>query len=202
MFRIISLPALIKYIVSLTVIFSISVYALIALYSPNLSIFKLFGISTTITALLIFIISSSKISRAIWSVLRFFDGSLFPDINGAWKGEISFDGKTLEARATIRQSLNHTQIDLHTPTSKSITLESTPVSESGQPRLYYVHRVTPQNPDWHIYTGSTIFDVRSILIDDKNILELSGSYYTDRKTNGRIRLRQISKDSTQDVSFY
>ncbi len=202
MFRIINFPSLIKLVVGLTVFISIVLYVLIDQYSPGTSLFKLFGISSAVAALLVFIVSSSSTSRKIWSILKHIDGSLFPDINGTWEGEILFDGKKLEARAVIRQTLSHTQIDLHTPTSKSITLESTPVTEGGQPRLYYVHRVTPLNPNWHVYTGSTLFDVRNIIINGKKILELSGSYYTDRKTNGRIRLRQVGVDSMQDVSYY
>lgn len=202
MFRIINLSSLIKVVVGLTVFFSIAVYALILHFSPATSLFKLFAISSAVAALLIFLLSSSFTARKIWSVMRAFDDSLFPDINGAWEGEIVFEGGQLAARAVIRQALSHTQIDLHTPTSKSITLESTPVSESGQPRLYYVHRVTPQNPNWHIYTGSTLFDVRYVQVNGKKVLELSGHYYTDRKTNGRIRLRQIGTDSSQDVSYY
>lgn len=146
--------------------------------------------------------SSSFLSRKIWSLLNLFDGSLFPDINGAWEGEIIFDETKLVARAVIRQTLSYTQIDLHTPTSKSITLESTPVTEGGQARLYYVHRVTPKNTDWHVYTGSTLFDIRRAKIDGIVRLELSGSYYTDRKTTGRIRLQQFSKEVTTDVSYY
>lgn len=202
MFRIINFSNLIKIVVGLTVFISISIYALVISYSPETSLFKLFGISSAVAALLIFLIGARFTSRKIWSILRFIDETLFPDINGAWEGEISFDGKELEARAVIRQTLSHTQIDLHTPTSKSITLESTPVNESGQPRLYYVHRVTPRNPNWHIYTGSTLFDVRHIIVDEKKVLELSGIYYTDRKTNGRIRLRRISENSAQDVSYF
>lgn len=202
MFRIINFSGLIKFIVGLTVFFSIAVYALVLHFSPTTSIFKLFAISSAVAALLILLIASNFTARRIWSVMRFFDGSLFPDINGAWEGEITFKGGQLTARAVIRQTLIHTQIDLHTPSSKSITLESTPVSESGQPRLYYVHRVTPQNPDWHIYTGSTLFDVRCVQENGRKVLELSGYYYTDRQTNGRIRLRQIGDDCSQDVSYY
>lgn len=202
MFRIINFSRLIKSVVTLTVFFSVTVYALILHFSPTTSLFKLFSISSAVAALLIFLIGSNFTARWIWSVMRVFDGSLFPDINGAWEGEIMFEGGQLTARAIIRQTLSHTQIDLHTPTSKSITLESTPVSESGQPRLYYVHRVTPHNPDWHIYTGSTLFDVRHVRVNGKKVLELSGHYYTDRKTNGRIRLRQIGHDCSQDVSYY
>lgn len=32
--------------------------------------------------------------------------------------------------------------------------------------------------------------------------KLSGTYFTDRKTVGRIRLRQIGHDANVDVSFY
>lgn len=202
MFRIINFSSLIKFIVGLTVFFSITVYAFILYFWPTTSIFKLFTISSGVTGFLIFLIGTNVTARRIWSAMRIFDGSLFPDINGTWEGEITFEGGKLIARAVIRQTLSHTQIDLHTPTSKSITLESTPVSESGQPRLYYVHRVTPQNPDWYMYTGSTLFDVRYVQEKGKKVLELSGHYYTDRKTNGRIRLRQIGGDCAQDVSYY
>ena len=149
MFRIINFSSLIKLIVGLTVFFSIAAYALILHFFPTTSLFKLFTISSGVTGFLIFLIGTNFTARRIWSVMRFFDGSLFPDINGTWEGEINFEGGRLDARAVIRQTLSHTQIDLHTPTSKSITLESTPVSESGQLRLYYVHRVTPKNPDWY-----------------------------------------------------
>ncbi|WP_455947962.1 Cap15 family cyclic dinucleotide receptor domain-containing protein [Lelliottia jeotgali] len=202
MFRIVTFSRLIKVVVGLTVFFSIGVYAIVIRLSPETSLYKLFAISSFVAGLLIFLIGTSFTARRIWSLVRFFDGSLFPDINGTWEGEITFEGGQLTARAVIRQTISHTQIDLHTPTSKSITLESTPVSESGQPRLYYVHRVTPQNPNWYTYTGSTLFDVRCIQAGGKKVLELSGHYYTDRKTNGRIRLRQIGKDCAEDVSYY
>lgn len=202
MFRIINFSKLIKIVVGLTVFFSIAVYALVLRFYPETSLFKLFAISSAVAWFLVFLVGANFTSRKIWSVMRVFDGALFPDINGTWEGEIVFDGGVLDARAVIRQTISHTQIDLHTPTSKSITLESTPVSESGQPRLYYVHRVMPHNPDWHVYTGSTLFDVRHVTVAGKRVLELSGYYYTDRKTNGRIRLRHIGSDCTQDISYY
>lgn len=202
MFRIINFSRLLKIFVGLTVFFSLAVYAILLNFWPTTSLYKLFTISSGITGFLIFLIGTNFTARKIWFVMRFFDGSLFPDINGTWEGEITFPEGKLTARAVIRQTLSHTQIDLHTPTSKSITLESTPVSESGQLRLYYVHRVTPQNPDWHIYTGSTLFDVRYVQENGKKVLELSGYYYTDRKTNGRISLRQKGFDCLHDVSYY
>ncbi|PKO49389.1 MAG: hypothetical protein CVU31_00065 [Betaproteobacteria bacterium HGW-Betaproteobacteria-4] len=202
MFRIINISVLIKILVGVTVAFSIALYAMIDWFLPGTSLIKLFTIASAVSAVLITAVSSSFISRKIWSLLSLFDGSLFPDINGAWEGEITFGETKLVTRAIIRQTLSYTQIDLHTPTSKSITLESTPVTEGGQARLYYVHRVTPRNPDWYTYTGSTLFDIRRVEIKGNVRLELSGSYYTDRKTTGRIRLQQFSKEVTTDVSYY
>ena len=112
------------------------------------------------------------------------------------------DGDTLQVRAVIRQSLLITQIDMHGETTKSLTLETTPTVESGQKKLYYVYRSIPKNPGWSPYNGSTLFDVRRMESAQGEQLELSGNYYTDRKTIGRVRLSQVCKDSSKDVSFY
>lgn len=204
MFRIINFYFLTRILVGLTVACSIALYTIIDFFWPGgMSLIKLFTIASSVSAILITAISTSFIWRKILSILRLFNKSLFPDINGEWEGEITFgEEEILVARAIIRQTLNHTQIDLHTNTSKSITLESIPVTEGGQLKLYYVHRVTPKNPAWHIYTGSTIFDIRHIEIEGIDKLELSGRYYTDRGTTGSIRLRQTSNDTTKDVSYY
>lgn len=108
----------------------------------------------------------------------------------------------MEAKAVIRQTLLQTQIDLHTATAKSITLETTPAEESGQLKLYYSYRSTPKNIKWSPYTGSTIFDVRAATEEPKRPIELSGYYFTDRKTTGRVRLQQLNKENNADVSFY
>lgn len=202
MFRIISYALLIRIIVAFTTALSILIYAILDNFWPGTSILKLLSITSLVGTFLVLAVSVGFVSRKIWSVLSYFDASLFPDLNGTWEGEIAFGDSVLTARAVIRQTLGHTQIDLHTPTSKSITLESTPVTEGGQAKLYYVHRVTPKNPDWQSYTGSTLFDVRKGTDSSGKTIELSGAYYTDRKTNGRVSLRQTSNDSNRDVSFY
>ena len=96
----------------------------------------------------------------------------------------------------------HRDVILHTETSKSVTLETTPSLESGQYKLYYVYRSIPRDPTRHSYTGPTIFDIRSKELGSTSILELSGSYFTDRETIGRVRLEQESGDVHKDVSFY
>lgn len=209
MVRIIKFDLLLRYMVLLTIFLSIIVYTLIQnVWFPGFSIFKVITISSIISSLIIFLLLSPKISRIIWGGIRLIDNSQFPDLNGSWEGNVSInikDGevKDIPIRAVIRQTLFTTQIDMHGKTTKSITLETTPTIEQGQKKLYYVYRSVPKNPSWPSYNGSTLFDVREVEADNKkNTLELSGHYYTDRKTVGRICIRQVSTDPSKDVSFY
>ncbi|CCK75896.1 conserved hypothetical protein [Oleispira antarctica RB-8] len=204
MFRIIRFDLLLKYIALTTVVISMGIYALVQTYwLPDISLFKVITISSIVSTLLILFLLTSFISRKIWAVLAFFDESMFPDLNGTWEGEITLeDGKEISAKAVIRQSLLATQIDMHGETTKSITLETTPTIEQGQKKLYYVYRSTPKTPGWPAYNGSTLFDIRTIGSGKGKKYELSGHYYTDRKTIGRIRLTQVCKNSNNDVSFY
>lgn len=204
MFRIVRFDLLLKYIALTTVVISMGIYALVQTYwLPGISLFKVITISSIVSTLLVLLLLTSFISRKLWAVLAWFDKSMFPDLNGTWEGEITLeDGKEISAKAVIRQSLLATQIDMHGETTKSITLETTPTIEQGQKKLYYVYRSTPKTPGWPAYNGSTLFDIRTIGSGKGKKYELSGHYYTDRKTIGRIRLTQVCKDSNKDVSFY
>lgn len=102
----------------------------------------------------------------------------------------------------IKQTFLETQINIHTETSKSLTLETTPTIVGGEPKLYYIYRSLPKDPNWSSYTGSTIFDIRKVDSNGACELELSGCYYTDRKTTGRIRFRQVGSCVEKDISFY
>lgn len=204
LFRIIRFDLLLKYIALTTVVISMGIYALVQTYwLPDISLFKVITISSIVSTFLILLLLTSFISRKIWAVLAFFDKSMFPDLNGTWEGEITLeDGKDITAKAVIRQSLLATQIDMHGETTKSITMETTLTIEQGQKKLYYVYRSTPKTPGWPAYNGSTLFDIRTIGSGKGKKYELSGHYYTDRKTIGRIRLTQVCKNSNNDVSFY
>lgn len=204
MFRIVKFDALLKYTALITVALSILIYSLVQTYwITEFSLFKVITISSIVSSALILVILMPFFSRKIWAVMAFFNKSLYPDLNGTWTGEIILEDKTtLHVQAVIRQSLLATEIDLHGETTKSITVETTPIMEQGQKKLYYVYRSTPKNPAWSSYNGSTFFDIRQTLVDGKNILQLSGHYFTDRKTIGRITLSQNGTDSSKDVSFY
>ncbi|WP_456303775.1 Cap15 family cyclic dinucleotide receptor domain-containing protein [Belnapia rosea] len=169
----------------------------------DLPILRVFTIGPWIALVIVLMITIGPISRFIWRTLSFFVPSLYPDLNGIWEGEITLENQVkLPARAAIRQSLLQVQIDLHTESAKSLTLETTPAIESGQFKLYYTYLSRPKNPNWPPYTGSTIFDVRLPNKDPARPLELSGYYFTDRKTHGRVRLQQVDKKISADMSYY
>ncbi|NOX75916.1 MAG: hypothetical protein GXP17_04735 [Gammaproteobacteria bacterium] len=204
MFKIVKFDQLLRYTALSTVALSIAIYSLVQVFwVADFSLFKVITISSIVSTLMVVILLSPFFSRKIWALIGLFNKSLYPDLNGTWDGEITLeDGKTLQVKAVIRQSLLATEIDLHGETTKSITLETTPTIEQGQKKLYYVYRSSPKAPGWPSYNGSTLFDIRTLENKQGKSLELSGHYYTDRKTLGRIRLRQVCTDSSKDVSFY
>lgn len=204
MFRIVDFTSLIRIIALTTTVLSVIIYDLLKEYwDKDLAILRIISFVPWISLIIVFLLTSAPVARSIWWALSCFKKSLYPDLNGTWEGEIVFDsGKTIVARAIIRQALLNTQIDLHTETSKSFSLETTPTIEGGQLKLYYTYQSKPKNPDWSIYTGSTIFDIRAPVKNPKRPLELSGYYFTSRKTNGRISLRLLKSKIDSDVSFY
>lgn len=204
MFKVISFSRLIKYVAILTTFISLGVYECAREYwKDDLAIVKILSIAPWVVLLIILSITTEFVSRKIWKISRWFNKSLFPDINGMWKGEIVTEsGDKIPARARITQTLLYTRIDLHSDTSRSITLETTPAFEGGQYMLYYLYRAIPQDLTRPPYTGSTVFYVRVKDTWNEKYIELSGHYFTDRKTIGRIRLRQESDSTKDDGSFY
>ncbi len=203
MFRVIRFDSLIKILILITMALSVMVYHVIQHYYPNIDLFKLITISSFITLIILFLILSPKISRLLWKIIYYFNKSLYPDLNGTWEGEIELkDNAKMSCKAIIRQTLLYTHIDLHTETTKSVTLETTPEIEKGQLKLYYIYRSDPKNPNWGSYNGSTIFDIRNIDENGISTIELSGIYYTSRETSGRIKIKRIGIKIDTDVSYY
>jgi hypothetical protein len=196
--------SLIRYVAALTTFISIGAYELLRSYwDKDMPLFKIFSIAPWVSLIIVSLICTNVTARYIWKVVKTVDKSLFPDLNGTWEGEITTEAThQIAARAAIKQTLLQTWVSLHTATSKSLTLETTPATESGQCKLYYTYRSFPKNSDWQTYVGTTVFDVRVINEDGKDVLELSGNYFTDRKSKGRVRLRQVNKDFNTDVSYY
>lgn len=200
MFNIIQIKFLIRYTVMISIIIGILVFNFLKeLFFEDWGLFKLVSISSIICLALLFLLTNSFSARKLWSICRSFNKNLYPDLNGLWSGYIEIDGgEIIDIRASIRQGLLRTELDVYGKTVKSITLECTPTVELGQKKLYYIYRSTPRNPSWPIYDGSTLLDVMS----DVYGITLSGRYYTDRLTNGRITLFKLSDNININMSYY
>ncbi len=202
MFRIIRIDRLARYIALCTITLSVLTFWILRCLYPDTSLFKIVTFSSIFSLVIISILVIPKSARGIWKLFRRFDKSLYPDLNGSWEGEVDTGNEKFPVKCVIRQGLLRTEIDMHGPTMKSITIETTPATESGQHKLYYTYRTTPKNPSFSDYFGSTLFDIRKVDLGEKFCLELTGKYFTDRKTVGRISLRHIGGDLNEDVSFY
>ncbi|CAH7449858.1 S_2TMBeta domain-containing protein [Vibrio chagasii] len=200
MFRVVRFDLLLKFVVLLSIFIAVGIYVLAQKATGStISIFKLTTIATVASTVIMFLVLSPTVSRFIWSIIRLVKRGLYPDLNGVWVGQVITENEQVfEVRAVIKQALLVTEIDMHGETVKSVTLETTPTRELNQNKLYYVYRSTPKNPSWGDYIGSTIFDV----IEDGASLTLSGKYYTDRKSVGRISIKRVSKSINADVSYY
>lgn len=200
MFRVVRFDLLLKSVVMISIFIAVAAYGFLQyLTDADISMFKLTTISTAVSSIVMFMLLSPFVSRKIWFIVRIFKKGLYPDLNGVWVGHVvTEDLKMVEVRAIVRQALLVTEIDMHGETVKSVTLETTPTVELNKKKLYYVYRSTPKNPSWGEYVGSTIFDV----IEDGSELVLSGRYYTDRKSVGRVSIKRVSTDVDRDVSYY
>jgi len=202
MFKIIRIDRLARYISICTISLSVLTFWLLSLISPDISLFKIITLTSVVSLLIMSILVIPFFARKIWKLIRKIDRSIYPDLNGTWEGEVDTGDKKFPVRCVIRQGLLKTEIDMHGETMKSITIETTPKKESGQNKLYYTYRSSPKNANYSDYYGSTLFDIRNVNVENKNYLELTGKYFTDRKTVGRIALKQTSSDMNKDVSYY
>jgi len=205
LFRVIRVDFVLRFVAIATVAISMGIYFLVQRFLfPDLGLFRVVLISSIVSAILVFLLLMPSVSRRVWAIASQFDSSIFPDLNGTWEGLIYPEPgrEEIPVRAVIRQSLLTTQIDLHGESIKSTTLETTPLKDQGQNKMHYVYRAVPKHPQWSSYEGSTMFDVRTAGSGKKRTSKLSGRYYTDRKTIGRISLTQTSSDPSVDVSYY
>ncbi len=163
-------------------------------------IMKYISISITILDIIAFLISI-YFWRFIWQYIPVLAEIYFPDINGIWQGKITFNAnsqeKELEAKVRIKQNLWHINIDLCSSTSKSSTLVAYPTIEAGNHKLYYIYHNIPNKPEYPEYKGTAILNI----ILQAKPMKINGVYYTIRGTNGRIELKQISRNPNEDYEL-
>jgi hypothetical protein len=209
MLHLIDVKKLAKYFGVATVALSAcALYALQSLVAPDYPLWKIIGIASTVSSVLVISILSTPVTRACWAIASRFNDDLYPDLNGVWEGEISpspaqprQETEAIRFVAVVRHSVYRTEIDLHGDTFTSVTQSATARIEQGQHHLVYVYRVAPRSASRPDYNGTASLRVQVAMVDGTPSLLLAGKYFTDRETVGEMSMRRASK-KVKDVLGY
>lgn len=171
----------------LNAILSFVMYCLLNWLFAGWPMYKILTIAFSIPPLTLLALSWGD--RKLWAVIRKFDPSFYPDINGTWEGEIQLgnNGESLPLKAHVRVSLFDMSMDFQSSTADSITVSMALRTEKGQHFLDYIYRNDSKFPNRDPYNGVTTMRVEMA----DGFLCMRGHYFTFRKTNGTIRLRRI-----------
>ena len=127
--------------------------------------------------------------KYLWKLIPQLNNWVFPNLNGTWNVKINWTWNekkgTTEGTMYIKQNFFTLSMELVTDESESQTLLVQPKRnpESGRLILYYTYLNTSINSDSHI--GTAILKLKHL---DNN--KLSGNYFTDRDTKGKIELEK------------
>lgn len=144
----------------------------------------------------VFVIAFNGFWRPIWRRFPILGRLVFPDISGQWAGEIEWrdrDGllQRKPITLTVVQLWTGFKVVLETAdaTSRSAFAWVEKDPDLGQGTLAYVYGHTPRETDRAAnpsHEGTARLDFS---LDTPS--EASGSYYTQRRTSGDIRIRRI-----------
>lgn len=155
------------------------------------------GVATVTTLLIIPL--SNFVWRPVWRAVPKLNEWLFPDLNGTWTGEAipaGADGATGEARSVtvwIRQNLFGVTVTLKTDQAESISTRASVEADrgAGRFRIRYSYDAKPLpeldavNPR---HSGAAWLEVQT----ERGPDNLTGQYFTDRGTKGRLALSRQS----------
>lgn len=152
--------------------------------SPNTtySLFGCMGESITITIILLGIYE-----KWIW---KFDPFEKKPRLMGKYSGDIKYnysgEFKKKKIQVTIKQSLLSVDIKITTNEIHSRTITSKLIFENDEYVLYYIYITNPQSK--YSKENPMQYGTCRLIINNEN--ELQGTYWTNRKTIGDIRLKK------------
>lgn len=129
--------------------------------------------------------------KILWKYIPF---SKVPNISGEYAGTIKsdYDDKIRNISLSIKQTRLSIEIFVKTDESVSRTVTGTIENIYDKNELIYTYLNEPKaqhRSHSNIHYGTAIF-----ILDSKD--QLSGSYFTDRKTTGEIELRKCKRSKT------
>lgn len=152
---------------------------------------------------LILIPLGEKVWRWFWRVTP-LGHWIFPDLSGTWKGELISTWENPETDESpppipvifwIKQGLFSTSVSMKTGESRSFSTRCFPEADR-RARVFRFWYGYDNRPDAEIGHRSARHEGAAWLELDMGTHpdQLLGQYFTQRKTSGDIRIRQISRD--------
>lgn len=167
------------------------------------SLLKFVSLAATVIGTVLLAVAN-WIWRGVWRRLPILNRVFFPDLNGVWEGTLQttwVDPETkatpgpIPTRITIRQGI--VAISIRQKTAESTSYSGTVVPEA-QPeadryRLWYSYSNQPRREVSHRseqHEGAAWLELS--LGEDPE--ELTGQYFTSRKTSGDLMVRRVSTE--------
>jgi hypothetical protein len=141
--------------------------------------------------------------RPLWRLVPLLGRVVFPDLNGRWHGELFSTWSSPDTQVTpspikttiwIRQGLFNTSVRLQTDESESFSTRAflEPARDSACFRIWYTYDNEPAARYRHFSAPHE--GVSFLQFDAGQPTQLTGRYYTSRKTTGDITLTRVNSD--------
>lgn len=198
MWQLISRPKQVTILVALTVIVILAMQAAADLWgSQTPPLYKTVSLVAFVVGT-VFAMIANLVWRWFWRRLPILNKWLFPDLNGRWIGTLQStwaDPATgsspgpISTEVTVRQTLFDVSVKMKTGESCSYSTRVIPEAEpqADRYRLWYSYDNRPVASVQHRSTPHEgVAWLEIALADDPN--QLTGQYYTSRKTTGDIKV--------------
>lgn len=162
-------------------------------------------LSVVVSALSLFLLVFDKWAWA-WPLVRVF--AKRPDLRGTWKADIrstwqdpdlGSSGKPIEAYLVIRQTASCVYVRLMTQESQSMSVAASLVLEADG--VHVLSSIYRNESRLSKRTSSPIHHGGLILrLSGSPVKRMSGHYWTDRKSDGEIELKHITRQTADDFS--
>lgn len=173
------------------------------LYGEHVSTWKLITFSASLVSVVL-VGLANLFWRWLWRKIPWLQSHVFPDLNGEWRGTLTSTWRNpqtgdlvppIDTTITIRQSLFSMTVSLQTGESQSHSTRSflERFSDTNRFKVWYSYNNEPRAQFQHRSTQHEgVAFLEATMPNGGGPHELTGRYYTSRKTTGDIDVTRIA----------
>ena len=150
------------------------------------SAYTLFGYASEAVGIAALIVLAYD--KLLWRYLPF---CVVPVLKSCYTGTMKscYDQKVREVSIVIKQTFSEINVIFKTVESKGTSVSAAFKEINGERKLVYTYFNTPNSE----HRGRSPLHIGTTILSIENINQLTGQYYTDRKTTGDISVKAIDK---------